>query len=190
MLLESLLINRTAVVPLGVLLAAVGAGCNVGPCDPTADASGAASSWAACIKSEPASNAQEEMCCGGLGSCFQSGALPSSQVGQLATDTCPSKGQVCVPRDLAVPGYVPPRCEAPGGLEGRCLSDCLPVVSERATQLAEAGCAPTTRCAPCYAPLSGTATGAWTITGVRAHQDPADHTGAFAPISATVTVSQ
>jgi hypothetical protein len=36
---------------------------------------------------------------------------------------------------------------------------------------------------------SGTATGAWTITGVRAHQDPADHTGAFAPISATVTVS-
>jgi hypothetical protein len=31
--------------------------------------------------------------------------------------------------------------------------------------------------------------GTWTVDGVRAHQDPADHTGAFVPISATITVS-
>jgi hypothetical protein len=37
---------------------------------------------------------------------------------------------------------------------------------------------------------SGTATGAWTINGVRPHQDPADHTGAFTAVSATVTVTQ
>jgi hypothetical protein len=34
----------------------------------------------------------------------------------------------------------------------------------------------------------GTATGAWTITGVRAHQDPADHTGDFVTVSATISV--
>jgi photosystem II stability/assembly factor-like uncharacterized protein len=31
--------------------------------------------------------------------------------------------------------------------------------------------------------------GTWTIDGVRAHQDPNDHTGSFAPVSATITVS-
>jgi hypothetical protein len=36
---------------------------------------------------------------------------------------------------------------------------------------------------------SGTPTGVWTITGVRAHQDAADSTGNFVPVSATITVS-
>jgi len=35
----------------------------------------------------------------------------------------------------------------------------------------------------------GTAPGSWTINGVRAHQDEADHTGDFASISAKITVS-
>jgi hypothetical protein len=35
----------------------------------------------------------------------------------------------------------------------------------------------------------GTAPGKWTITGVRAHQDPEDHTGSFTPVVATITVS-
>ena len=34
----------------------------------------------------------------------------------------------------------------------------------------------------------GTATGSWTISGVRAHQDPADHTGSYVPVSASITV--
>jgi hypothetical protein len=34
----------------------------------------------------------------------------------------------------------------------------------------------------------GTAAGAWTITGVRAHDAAADHTGTFFPVSATITV--
>jgi photosystem II stability/assembly factor-like uncharacterized protein len=36
---------------------------------------------------------------------------------------------------------------------------------------------------------SGLDTGAWTITGVRAHQDPENHTGSFTPVSAAIMVS-
>jgi hypothetical protein len=36
---------------------------------------------------------------------------------------------------------------------------------------------------------AGIAPGSWTINGVRAHQVEADHTGGFAPVSATITVS-
>jgi len=35
---------------------------------------------------------------------------------------------------------------------------------------------------------AGTPRGTWMINGVRAHQDPADHTGSYIPVSATVTV--
>jgi sugar lactone lactonase YvrE len=34
----------------------------------------------------------------------------------------------------------------------------------------------------------GMPTGTWTITGVRAHQDPADHTGSFVTVSVSLTV--
>jgi hypothetical protein len=36
---------------------------------------------------------------------------------------------------------------------------------------------------------AGTASGVWAINGVRAHQIETDHTGNFAPVSATITVS-
>jgi photosystem II stability/assembly factor-like uncharacterized protein len=36
---------------------------------------------------------------------------------------------------------------------------------------------------------AGISIGTWTVDGVRAHQDPEDHTGAFVPVSATITVS-
>jgi hypothetical protein len=36
---------------------------------------------------------------------------------------------------------------------------------------------------------AGTASGAWTINGVRAHRIETDHTGNFVPVSATITVS-
>jgi hypothetical protein len=35
---------------------------------------------------------------------------------------------------------------------------------------------------------SDTPTGTWTITGVRAHQYPSDHTGSFVAVSASITV--
>jgi len=36
---------------------------------------------------------------------------------------------------------------------------------------------------------TGTASGVWTINGVRAHQIETDHTGNFVPVSATIAVS-
>ena len=36
---------------------------------------------------------------------------------------------------------------------------------------------------------TGIDAGTWTVDGVRAHQDQADHTGDFIPVSATITVS-
>ena len=36
---------------------------------------------------------------------------------------------------------------------------------------------------------AGTASGTWTINGVRAHEIETDHTGDFVPVSATITVS-
>jgi hypothetical protein len=36
--------------------------------------------------------------------------------------------------------------------------------------------------------LAGTATGTWTITGVRAHQNSTDHSGGFVPVSITLRV--
>ena len=36
---------------------------------------------------------------------------------------------------------------------------------------------------------AGTAAGSWTINGVRAHEEEADHTGDFTPLNATITVS-
>jgi hypothetical protein len=36
---------------------------------------------------------------------------------------------------------------------------------------------------------TGTASGTWRITGVRAHETETDHTGGFFPVSATITVS-
>jgi hypothetical protein len=36
---------------------------------------------------------------------------------------------------------------------------------------------------------AGTAPGTWTINGVRAHHDEADHMGNFVPVNATITVS-
>ena len=36
----------------------------------------------------------------------------------------------------------------------------------------------------------GIGLGTWTVDGVRAHQEQADHTGDFIPVSATITVVQ
>jgi hypothetical protein len=46
-------------------------------------------------------------------------------------------------------------CRAPGNIEGRCLSLCLPEVAEQADRLDQRGCDRNERCVPCYDPLTG-----------------------------------
>ena len=144
-----------------VLLSAIGgstAGCDLSPCSQISEAS--RSGWAYCLESEPVSSAADETCCGGLGWCLEASALTASQTSRLAVDSCARAGQLCVPKDLAVPGQAPPHCLALGQLEGRCLPDCLPGVSSQDARLAQTSCAPGNKCVPCFDALTGLATGA------------------------------
>ena len=146
---------------LGLLVSGVGAGCDGDPCSLTGSSTEGA--WALCPR-ERTTNASTEACCGGKGWCFQSAILPASQASQLATDTCAEAGQVCVPRDLAVPGYVPAPCRSIGDVEGRCLSECLPVVSGQSATLPQSTCESGSKCVPCYDPVTGGLTGACNLT--------------------------
>ena len=73
---------------------------------------------------------------------------------------------VCVPDDLiATSGkFIPATCKSVSGVEGRCLSKCLPQVADQAAQLPQDTCPETHACVPCYDPLSGMDTGACKIS--------------------------
>src|SRR6185295_6433086 len=60
--------------------------------------------------------------------------------------------------------FVAPTCKSVSGVEGRCLSRCLPEVASQAAQLPQDICADTEACVPCYDPLEGTDTGACKIS--------------------------
>lgn len=89
--------------------------------------------------------------CGGA-HCVPSELVPVSQQSQLAT--CP--GGFCTPDSLAASGgrAVPPSCTSVGGAEGRCLSECLPLIASKASLLPQGTCAAGERCAPCFDPTA------------------------------------
>jgi hypothetical protein len=72
----------------------------------------------------------------------------------------------CVPEEFIAAGgeAVPFPCDSVAGAEGRCLSKCLPMVASQANVLPEDTCGSDHLCVPCYEPLSGTATGACTLS--------------------------
>ena len=84
--------------------------------------------------------------------------------GELADvlDVCPDGKSVCVPDPFitSMGFFVPDSCELPGGIEGRCLSTCLPNVAEQMDLLPQATCKPNERCSPCCDPTTGVSTGA------------------------------
>ncbi len=89
--------------------------------------------------------------CGGA-HCVPKELVPVSQQAQVAT--CP--GGFCTPDSLAVSGgnAVPKSCTSVGGAEGRCLSECLPLVADKASLLPKADCGANERCVPCFDPTS------------------------------------
>jgi hypothetical protein len=95
------------------------------------------------------------------GHCIPTSLIPPESVGDLGDCDAENK---CVPDELIETGgnFIPPTCESIAGFEGRCLSECLPAVAEQAAQLPQSTCEPGQRCAPCYDPFDGTATGACT----------------------------
>ena len=98
-------------------------------------------------------------CCDGA-HCVPTNMVPGDLADEL--DPCPDGTSVCVPDPLieTMGFYTPPSCELPGGIEGRCLSTCLPSVAETMDLLPQSTCAANERCSPCCDPMTGEETGA------------------------------
>jgi hypothetical protein len=85
--------------------------------------------------------------------CLPADRVPPSQQGLLAA--CPGGG-FCAPDTIigSLNNFVPKTCASLGGVEGRCVSTCLPSVAAQADLLPTTGCDAGEVCAPCYDPTS------------------------------------
>ena len=97
--------------------------------------------------------------------CEGAHCVPTSLVSEdLLEDVelCSDGVSACVPDDfIKFNGiFTPSSCTAPGGLEGRCLSQCLPSVIEQIDKLVQAECDESLLCVPCCDPITGEHTGA------------------------------
>ncbi|MBI2893397.1 MAG: hypothetical protein HYY06_07575 [Deltaproteobacteria bacterium] len=98
-------------------------------------------------------------CCEGA-HCVPADQVPEDQRGRLSE--CDEGAGACVPdvfiETLGV--FTLPTCASIAGIEGRCMSTCLPDIGEQAEMLPEDTCAATERCVPCCDPFTGEDTGA------------------------------
>ena len=104
--------------------------------------------------------------CGGR--CVPKALLPNPEDPAVANlgECEPGSGDLCVPDEfVATKGlYVPPSCDF-YGLEGRCMSECVPQIAEQVSQgiLSQGTCAEHHVCTPCFDPTTGKSTGACTM---------------------------
>ena len=96
--------------------------------------------------------------------CAPNSLVPAEQSGLLAP--C-DDANTCVPEPYAATGgsFLAKSCQSleyePGmPAEGRCISVCVPAVSDQLERLPQADCTESERCAPCWDPISGEETGA------------------------------
>ncbi len=98
--------------------------------------------------------------CGTAGGahCLGKELVPAALQSQLAA--CPTG--LCVPDDFIRTGgnFIPATCRSIAGVEGRCLHGDLPQVAVQKASLPTSTCLPYERCAPCFDPVTGQATGA------------------------------
>lgn len=102
--------------------------------------------------------------CGSDAHCLDAALVTDpAQAAQLAT--CDDNTSLCVPDTFIRSGgkFTPPSCTSVSGAEGRCLSTALPAVAAQ-PNLPQDGCAASERCAPCFNPLDGSATGACALS--------------------------
>jgi hypothetical protein len=111
-------------------------------------------------------------CCNGVGACVPKSLVPAAQQSMLGSDVCTDPSTLCVPTELASAGAKPAACASLGGAEGRCLPKCLPAIAAQAGKLPQSSCAATHVCAPCYDPLTGSATGSCALNGDAPSQPP------------------
>ena len=102
--------------------------------------------------------------CGPSGSgahCLGKGLVPAALASQLAT--CATG--LCVPDKLIASGgnFIPSTCASVNSAEGRCMNQILPALASQAG-LPQSTCDANERCAPCFNPLDGKATGVCSIS--------------------------
>jgi hypothetical protein len=104
--------------------------------------------------------------------CVPAAMVPAAQQSLLAACT----GGFCAPDSViagagkSVPKSCSPFANTPA--EGRCLSTCIPMVAQKASELVQDSCAADELCVPCYDPFSAAATGACTIACDQPTQPP------------------
>jgi hypothetical protein len=109
--------------------------------------------------------------CGCTGAhCLPAIAVPASSQSNLNTCSDPSFGAgFCTPDEIIATGgnIKPPGCAPFAGVtnstQGRCLSDCLKTIQANPT-LEQSSCASNDKCAPCWDPFSGVASGACSLS--------------------------
>ena len=84
--------------------------------------------------------------------CVPTAIVPSGLQSLMAACT----DGLCAPDPIiaAAGQFVPNTCASIAGVEGRCLSTCLPAVAARAATLPQSGCAVNERCMPCFDPTA------------------------------------
>ncbi|MET0387529.1 MAG: hypothetical protein ABW321_16280, partial [Polyangiales bacterium] len=119
-----------------------------------------------------------ENCCGDGGRCIPNSSVDPGDRGRLGRSDCETPADaLCVPAGwLGATRPKPTSCRAPGNIEGRCLSACLPEVEERANNLAQTTCPDDELCVPCFDPLNTNATGACTTEGDSPREAPKRYT--------------
>jgi len=114
-----------------------------------------------------------DRCCGDLGACVPTDAVPADQRDQLGPDTCEGEGLLCA-LDTLVAGATPDTCRSLADAEGRCLPACLPDVAAQADLLPRATCPAAHLCVPCFDPTTGENTGACGLNGDMPTEPPVE----------------
>jgi hypothetical protein len=94
--------------------------------------------------------------CGGA-HCLPAALVPPGEQALLAPCGSGATAGFCAPDSIIESDNcaVPTVCNSIAGVEGRCLSLCLPIVAQNATVLPQsAPCTANERCVPCYNPAS------------------------------------
>jgi hypothetical protein len=110
--------------------------------------------------------------CGGGARCIPKGAVGPDMAGFL--EPCNDEF-LCVP-DLFIAtkgNFLLESCIGIMGLEGRCISDCIPMVADQADRLTQTTCSEGELCAPCFDPFSLEPTGACALTCDEGPVEPA-----------------
>jgi hypothetical protein len=94
--------------------------------------------------------------------CVPNAAVPADSADLLAACDATAK---CVPDAYALVtgSFLAKTCASLLNAEGRCISVCVPAVSEQVDRLPQADCAVGEKCAPCYNPIDGADTGACSV---------------------------